>query len=259
MSQDLELAIQAAKQAGAVVKEMYGKTKKATSKGRLNDFVTATDIEAEKIIAEQLKQTGYSILGEETGTTDNQTRKKWIIDPIDGTINFIRGIPFFALSIALIEDVKDVIIGVVYDPIADECYWAEKNDGAYLNGEKIHVSKLGNFDGAIVLIEHNRSEQGKKDYLNASKKLILNKGAVVLRQGSSALMLCYIAKGSSDAFLSSGDEIYDIAGGLIIAKEAGAVISDWNGKKWENSDSYILASNPNIQNKVLERIAGIQK
>ena len=210
MSQDLELAIHAAKQSGKVIKDAYGNVK-GISRKALNDYVTSTDTEAEKIIVDLLKQTEYSIFGEESGTTDNQTRKKWVIDPIDGTINFIRNIPFFALSIALMEDNKEVILGVVYDPIADECYWAEKNEGAYLNGEKIHVSELDNFDGSLILIEHNRSEEGKKDYLDASRNLILNKGSVLLRQGSSALMLCYIAKGSSEAFLSSGDEVFDIA------------------------------------------------
>lgn len=257
MSQDLQFAIQAAKQAGEIIRKAYGLVKETKRKG-LNDYVTATDIKAEKIVVDILKQTGYSILGEESGTTDNQTSKKWIIDPIDGTTNFIRGIPFFALSIALLEDDKNLVLGVVYDPIADECYSAERNEGTFLNGEKIHVSNRSDFDGSLILIEHNKSEQGKRDYLDASTNLILNK-AVLLRQGSTALMLCYLARGSAEAFLSSGDELYDFAGGLLIAKEAGAIISDWKGQPWNDSSSFILASNPEIRDKILDKISEIQK
>ncbi len=135
MSKDLELAIQAAKQAGELIRQQYGKLKKITKKG-LNDFVTETDVEAEKIIIAALQPTGYSILGEESGLRNNKSRKKWVIDPLDGTNNFIRGFSFFAVSIALIEDDKNLILGVVYDPMADECFWAEKNSGAkHVNAE----------------------------------------------------------------------------------------------------------------------------
>lgn len=257
MSKDLELAIQAAKSAGRIIQAAYGDAKKITKKG-LNDFVTETDLQAERIIIEQLRQTGYSILGEETGETDNQSRKKWVIDPLDGTANFIRGFPFFAVSIALIEDDKNLVLGVVYDPIADECFWAERNEGAFMNGKKINVSQHGDFDGSVFLVEHGRSEKNQKDYLQALHHLMLDQGAVVLRQGSTALMLCYMAKGSAEAFLSCGDELYDFAAGLMIAKEAGANISDWNGKPWDNSNSFVLASNVEMREKILARLAGLQ-
>ena len=195
MSNDLKLAIDAAKQAGSIIKKAYGKVAKSKRKG-FNDFVTEIDLKAEKIVIQSLEQTGYSILGEESGKTDNQSRKKWVIDPIDGTSNFIRNIPFFAVSIALVEDDKNLILGVVYDPISDECYWAERGEGAYLNGKKIHISTKNNFDGAIVLLEHGRSDRDKTDYVNAMGKLMLGDGPSVLTQGSTALMLCYVAIGS---------------------------------------------------------------
>lgn len=258
ISNDLKLAIKAAKDAGKIIYAAYRKSKSIKRKG-LNDFVTATDLEAENAIIKTLQSTGYSIFGEETGRTENKTRKKWIIDPLDGTSNFIRSFSFFAVSIALIEDDKNLVLGVVYDPIAKECYWAERKKGAYVNGKKIKVSNHKDFDGAIILIEHGRSEKNKKDYILSMKNLILNKGALLLRQGSTALMLCYVAKGSAEAFLSCGDELYDYAAGLIIAKEAGAQISDWKGKIWDNSNSYILAANSEIRDKILKRISGIQE
>lgn len=259
MSYDLKVAIEAAKKAGEIIKEAYKKDKEVKDKGGSNNFVTETDSQAEKIIIEYLKQSGYSILGEESGLIENQSKKKWIIDPIDGTTNFIRGIPFFAVSIALLENSKNLVLGVVYDPIADECYWAERDKGAFLNGEKISISELSDFNGSIILIEHGRSEKNKEDFSEAWRKLTLNNGAPnILRQGSTALMLCYTARGSCEAFLSCGDELYDYAGGLIIVKEAGAVISDWHGKDWDNSSSYILVSNSKIQGKIIDRLSGIQ-
>jgi myo-inositol-1(or 4)-monophosphatase len=258
MSKDLELAIKAAKHAGHVILEAYYKSKKITKKG-VGDFVTATDVLAERIIIEELQPTGYSVFAEESGVTDNKSKKKWIIDPLDGTNNFIRGYSFFAVSIALLEDDKNLLLGVVYDPIANECYWAEKDHGAYVNGEKIQVNHEGGFEDAVLLIDHGRSEKSKKDYFNAVHKLTLGQGTCAMRHGSTALMLCYMARGKAEAFLSAGDEIYDYAGGLIIAKEAGAIISDWNGKPWDNSGSYILAVTPEVRTPLLEHISGIQQ
>lgn len=253
MSDDLKLAIQAVKQAGKIIKEAYGGVVEVKRKG-FNDSVTEIDVKAERIIVKLLKRTGYSIFGEESGKSDSGSRKKWIIDPIDGTSNFIRGIPFFAVSVALIENDRQLVLGVVYDPISDECYWAERNKDAYLNGKKIHASSKADFDGSVILIEHGRAEESKIACLSVMGKLMLDDGPLILRQGSTALMLCYVAKGSCEAFLSSGDELYDYAGGLIIAKEAGVIISDWKGKPWDNSSSYILAASPILQKKILKRL-----
>lgn len=257
MSGDLILAKRAAEKAGNIIREDYTKTK-TISKKAINDYVTETDVKAEKSIISDLKSTGYSFLGEESGEINKHTRKRWIIDPLDGTNNFIHGIPFFSTSIALMDG-DEILLGVVYDPITKECFSAEKTKGAYMNGIKIKVSNRDDFDGSNILIEHNRSERSIKDFVTALTKLLKNKGPVLLRQGSTALMLCYVANGSAEAFLSAGDAIYDYAAGLIIAKEAGAIISDWKGNKWDNSNSYILASNPGLNDKILKRLKGIQR
>lgn len=259
MSKDLELAIEAAKQAGKIIKDNYYKTKTITEKG-LDDFVTETDTEAEKVILEHLKQTGYSILAEETGETDNQSTKKWVIDPLDGTTNFIRDIPFFAVSIALIENDKDLILGVVYNPISDECFYAEKNMGAYLNDRKISVQDKGDFfRRSRIIFDYNRSPKSRNDYVQAITQIMKKDIFSAVTYGSTALELCYLAKASNEAFMSCGDKLYDYAGGLIIAKEAGAEISDWNGKPWDNSNSYILAVNPKIREELLNTVKGIQQ
>lgn len=257
MSKDLELAVKTAKEAGKIVRENYDK-KKLIRRKSVNEFVTDTDLKVEQFIESQLAQTGYSFLGEETGEKKGASTKKWVIDPIDGTCNFIRGNSFFAVSIALINDDHELLFGVICDPMANECYWAEKNKGAYMNDILIKTSEEAQLAPAIVLMEHGYSEDSKMDFLQCYKQLTLNEGPCMLRQGSTALMLCHVAKGAFDAFLSCGDSLYDYAAGLIIAEEAGAVISDWNGKPWNNSSSYILASNKPLKDLIIKRISGIQ-
>jgi len=253
MSKDLELAIEAAKEAGKIIKENYTKAKTITEKG-VNDFLTETDTQAEKVIITKLKQTGYSILGEETGEIDNQSSKKWVIDPLDGTTNFIRSIPFFAVSIALIENDTNILLGVVYNPIFDECYSAEKNMGTYMNGKKITINDTGIFNNSRIIFDYNRSAQARIDYTETVAKIMKNETLSITTYGSTALELCYLAKGSAEAFISCGDKIYDYAGGLIIAKEAGAEVSDWKGKTWDNSSSYVLATNPRVRDEIIKCI-----
>lgn len=257
MSKDLKLAIQTAKKAGKIIRDNYKKFKRISSKSS-NDFVTETDIQVERFIIKQLTHTGYSYFGEESGEKLRQSNKKWVIDPIDGTTNFIRGYPFFAVSIALIKNNKELILGVIYDPIADECYWAENNKGAHMNGMKIETNKENKIESAVILMDHGSLENDKKQFLKCVNQITLNKGPAVLRQGATSLMLCYIANGRFDAFLSCGDKLYDYAAGLIIAKESGASISDWNGKSWDNSSSYILASNAQLKKQIIRRISNIQ-
>lgn len=257
MSNDLRLAIQTAKQAGEIIRDNYGKVQSVTQKAR-HELVTETDKKAELLIIAKLQRTEYSFYGEETGHTYTKSSKKWIIDPLDGTSNFIRGFPFFAVSIALIEDNKNLVLGVIYDPITQSCYFAERNSGAYLNNKKIYVSEQGNFAYSVVLMDHGSSKKNNSDFLLALTKLTQNNGVSVLRLGATALPLCYVSKGSFEAFLSCGDKLYDYAAGLIIAKEAGAIISDWNGNPWDNSSSYILAAPPQLQDSALKRLVGLQ-
>ncbi|MBU0766450.1 inositol monophosphatase [Patescibacteria group bacterium] len=256
MSSDLDLAIKAAKKAGNHIRKQFGKEQYIFKKGE-NDYVTKTDKEAEEIILYTLNKTGYSVLGEETGENIKQSPKKWIIDPIDGTINYIKGVPFFAISIALMNS-NELMLGVVYDPIAKECYWAEKNTGSFLNGKRINVSKKKSFEGVVALMTHGRSPQCQQEYLKATSKLMLECRMPVFNQGSTALMLALIARGSYDAFLCCGDALYDYAGGLIIAKEAGAKISDWHGKEWDNSNNYVLVANNELSEIISAGIADIQ-
>ncbi len=251
MSSDLDSAINAAKKAGEIIQSAYQNKKNIVKKGNL-DFVTNIDIQVEKKIFEHLKCTEYSFKGEETGEIKKKSNKKWIIDPIDGTYNFIHTIPFFAISIALMEGDNKLLLGVVYNPITQECYWAENGEGAYMNGIPILVSQQKNIHESIFLMEHGHLDESKNKYLQCMTQLMLKKNVDVFRQGSSAIMLCLFAKGAFDAFLCCGDELHDYAAGLIIAKEAGAIISDWKGNEWNNSSNYILATNKELKKQIVE-------
>ena len=256
MNDDLKAAIYAAKCAGKFVRDNYETTKTISVKGK-HDFATNVDIEAERIIFNALKPHGYSFLGEESGETSSSNKKQWIVDPIDGTSNYICGIPFFAISIGLMSGNK-LVLGVVYDPLRDECYWAHKGSGSYLNGQKLRVSNTLKFGESFVLIEHGRSDKAIEKYIELTKHLMTKKGTAIMRQGSTALMLCYVAKGSSPAFISYGDELYDYVAGLLIAEEAGAKVTDWVGQQWNNSSSYILASTPSVQDEIIDRVKLLQ-
>ena len=162
------------------------------------------------------------------------------------------------MSIALIEDNKSLVLGVIYDPITLSCYFAEKNSGAYLNDKQIYVSKQSNYESSVILMDHGYSKKSNSDFLLALANVTQNNGAQVLRLGATALPLCYTSKGAFEAFLSCGDKLYDYAAGLIIAKEAGAIISDWNGNPWDNSSPYILVTPPQLQQNILKRLTGLQ-
>jgi len=257
MTADLTLAISAAKAAGAIIRDGYNQKKIITKKGT-GDYVTTIDMQAEQSIRETLGTTDYSFLGEESGETRTLSTKKWVVDPLDGTSNFIRGIPFFAVSIGLIENERELKLGVVYDPLRDECFWAQKGTGAFLNGERISVSGAKDFEDAVILVEHGRSQLAINTFVAAIKNLTPNGGAGIFRQGTTALMLCYVAKGSATAFLSCGDELYDFAAGLVIAKEARARVSDWRGHAWTRDSAYVLASAPAVWAEVTRRVRDLQ-
>lgn len=127
-----------------------------------------------------------------------------------------------------------------------------------MNDIKIQVNEEENMKSAILLMDHGSLEKDKKEFLQCFSQITMEQGPAILRQGATALMLCLVAKGSFEAFLSCGDQLYDYAAGLIIAQEAGAIISDWNGKIWDNSNAYILASNKQLHNKIIKKISNIQ-
>ncbi len=255
MSKDLLLAIKAAKKAGIVVKKGFGHVKQIDFKQNRNDFVTEVDRQSEKIIVEVLSKSGYSFLAEEGGRTDNHSCFTWVVDPLDGTRSFSTSIPLFCISIALMNG-DDILLGVIFNPLSGELFFAESGKGAFLNGSKLSVSERNFESGSLVFVNSGWGELSRSHYVQAVSRL---RNLCSLRYfGTTALELCYVAAGRGDAFMSSGDCLWDYAAGILIVRESSGIVTDWNGKNWNNGNSFILATNRKIHGEISEKIKGIQ-
>ena len=239
ISANLNIMIKAAEKASKILIRDFGELEKlqVSSKGP-SDFVTNSDKKAEKIIIEELtKRKKFSILSEEIGEIKNSDKDNyWIIDPIDGTTNFLHGIPHFAISIAL-KTKNEIISGLIFDPIKNEMFYAEKNNGAYFNNQRIRVSKKKDINQCLF------ATGGKKEISNN-----LN----TRKSGSAALDLAYVGAGRYDGCFQNSLNIWDIAAGIIIVKEAGGKINDLS--YLYNEDIQVLAGSNNIYEKMLENL-----
>ena len=241
ISANLNLMIKACEKASKILIRDFGEIEKLqVSKKGPSDFVTNSDLKTEKIIIEELTKgrPDYSIISEENGVKNNKDNKNtWIIDPIDGTINFLHGIPHFATSIALKHN-DEIISGLIFDPIKDEMFYAEKDNGAFLNNKRIRVSKKNNI----------------KECLFATGGLIDKKMEFSFRKsGSAALDMAYIACGRYDGYFQKNLHLWDIAAGLILVKEAGGMT---NKIDLDNHDDLkIIATSPDINEKLMDKLS----
>ena len=241
ISANLNIMIKASEKASKILIRDFGEIEnlQVSKKGPL-DFVTNSDLKAEKIIIEELKKgrPNYSILSEENGIETNKDKNNtWIIDPIDGTVNFLHGVPHFAISIALKSN-NEIVSGLIYDPIKDEMFFAEKNNGAFFNNQRIRVSKKIDI----------------KDCLFVTGGKIDNDYDFVYRKsGCAALDLAYVASGRYDGYFQKKLNLWDVAAGIVIVKEAGGIINDLDLDKNENIK--IIASSSNIISKLEEKLS----
>ena len=239
ISANLNIMIKACEKASKILIRDFGELENLqVSKKGPKDFVTNADIKAEKIIIEELKKArpNYSIISEENGVEKNKDETNfWIIDPIDGTTNFLHGVPHFAISIAL-QSNNEMVCGLVYDPIKDELFYAEKNHGAYFNNQRIRVSKKREIDECLFAV-------GKGKY---------NPDLIYRRSGSAALDLAYVASGRFDGYFQNNLNLWDIAAGIIIVKEAGGIINEIDLSSLKNIK--VLASSAEINTKFIEKI-----
>ena len=240
ISANLNIMIKAAEKASKVLIRDFGELEKlqVSSKGP-SDFVTNSDKKVEKIIIEELKKTrkNFSIIGEEIGELKNSDKENfWIIDPIDGTTNFLHGIPHFAISIALRKK-EEIISGLIFDPIKNEMFYAEKNNGAFFNNQRIRVSKKKKIEECLFAT-------GGKNEINNT----LNNR----RSGSAALDMAYVGAGRYDGYFQKDLNIWDIAAGIIIVKEAGGKINDINCSTIK--DHQVLAASNAVYEKMIENI-----
>ena len=240
ISPNLNIMIKAAEKASKILIRDFGELEKlqVSSKGP-SDFVTNSDKKVEKILIEELTKSRnkFSIISEEIGEVKNSDKDNyWIIDPIDGTSNFLHGIPHFAISIALKSN-KEIVSGLVFDPIKNEMFYGEKNNGAYFNNQRIRVSKKKNLDECLF------ATGGKNEILNS-----LN----VRKTGSAALDMAYVGAGRYDGYFQKNLNIWDIAAGIIIVNEAGGKINDINYSS--NEVSKILAGSNSVYDKMIENL-----
>ena len=240
ISANLNIMIKASEKASKILIRDFGEIEKLqiSVKGP-SDFVSSADTKTEKIIISELMKAkkNYSILSEEDGSKINTDSKNvWIIDPIDGTTNFLHGVPHFAISIALKSD-NEIVSGVIYDPIKDEMFYAEKNNGAFFNNQRIKVSKKKNIQSCLF-------GTGGKEKIETD--------LITRKSGSAALDMAYVAAGRYDGYFQNNLNLWDIAAGIIIVKEAGGIINEINLS--ENDNIKIRASSTAINEKMLKKL-----
>ena len=226
-----------------------------SSKGP-GDFVTSADKRTEKILVEELQKAhpDYGIITEETGVINkSNTKNRWIIDPIDGTFNFMNGIPQFAISIGY-EEENEIKCGVIFNPISNEMFCAEKGGGAYLNNARIRVSNKSKIKDALIVTGGPKGESKIKDKIFSEYINVSNNVANVRKFGSAALDVAYVACGRFDGYWQRELNYWDIAAGIIILKEAGGFIDFFEEDKNTPLKKNILASNSFIHEELRKLI-----
>ncbi len=240
ISANLNVMIKASEKASKILIRDFGEIEKLqVSKKGPSDFVTNSDIKTEKIIIEELKKAkpNYSIISEENGTEKNKDgNNTWIIDPIDGTVNFLHGIPHFAISIALKSN-NEIISGLIFDPIKNEMFYAEKNNGAFFNNQRIRVSKKNEINDCLFVTGGKIKNEPELPYR---------------KSGCAALDMAYVASGRYDGYFQNDLNLWDIAAGIILVKEAGGILNEMDLSITKNIR--IIASSGDIRSKLLEKL-----
>ena len=238
----LNIMIRASEKASKIIFRDFGEIENLqVSKKGPRDFVTKTDKRVEEILIDQLSKSkkNFSFLTEESGKIEKNDKDKiWIIDPIDGTTNFLHGIPHFAISIALKVD-NEIQSALIHDPIKNEIYFAERNTGAYFNNHRIRVSKKNNLDDCLF----SSNSVGNKFAFQS-----LN----IRNFGCAALDLAYVASGRLDGYFHNNINLWDVAAGILIVKEAGGTLNDMS--KYDDESINIRAASRKIFPKMMEKL-----
>jgi myo-inositol-1(or 4)-monophosphatase len=248
---EAELAGEAAREAGREILELLGKKTRVIMKGEI-DPVTEADLRSEKAILDFIGRRfpGDSILTEEAGERKRDPERQWIIDPLDGTVNFAHGFPMFAVSIAL-QAHGEIVAGVVLNPVLNECFEARKGCGAFLNGQAIAVSRTASLRESLLAtgFPYNVHQEHQRILEHLRKMLTQAQG--IRRPGSAAIDLCYVAAGRLDGFWEEGLKPWDTAAGMVILQEAGGRISTYDGRPFTPYEKDLVASNPMIHDAMI--------
>lgn len=253
MRKELEVAILAAKAGGTILKDYFETSVEHEEKDD-NSFVTEADKRSEATIRGILTREfpDHNILGEEEGYDDKQSAYSWIIDPLDGTTNFMNAIPIFCVSLALMRG-GDVVVAAVYNPVTASLFCATKGGGARWNGRRVHVS--GNETKNVIVTFGKSSKKEDAAHVNTLFVAIQKYGYKVRHLGSAALELAYLARGGTEGFVNCGTRLWDYAAGALLVLEAGGTITDWKGEKWKSSERYFVASNGRVHEHLLKETA----
>lgn len=244
----------AARKAARTMKRDFGEIEQLqVSRKGPSDFVSAADLKAEKTLRTELEKgrPKFGFLLEESGEIQGaDKRHRWIIDPIDGTTNFLHGIPHFAISIGLQMD-EEIIAGLVYNPVTNEMFYAEKGKGAFLNDHRLRVSARSDLGDSIIATGIPfRGIPGHSSFLNRLER-VMKVTAGVRRMGTASLDLAYVAAGRYDGFWEVGLKPWDIAAGLLLVQEAGGFISDIEGGRTMLATGDVVSANPRIHGPLL--------
>lgn len=250
----LDFAIQTARDAGRVLAEKFGRASLAVTRKGDIDLVTESDLAAERLIVERIRShyPRHSILTEEAGELlreDGSGEFKWIIDPLDGTTNYAHGYPCFCVSVAL-ERAGEIVVGVVYDPVRDELFAAERNGGAALNGRPVRVSNIDDLNGAMLCTGFPYDVRERGEFARHFASFIMHAQSV-RRDGAAALDLAYVACGRFEGFWEEGLRPWDVAAGKLLVEEAGGRVTRYDGSPFHVYTPPILASNGLVHEQMM--------
>jgi len=247
-----DFAINLARDAGNLLKEKFNSKHEVHYKGEIN-LVTEADKMSEDLIIAAINSSfpDHGILSEESPAQNSQAMLRWIIDPLDGTTNYAHGYPVFCVSIAL-ENEGVIVLGVIYDPLREDMFVAERGKGAYLNGKKLKVSPTATLSRSLLATgfpyDIRMSKDNNLNYFN----LMAVEAQAIRRAGAAALDIAYLAAGRFDGFWELKLKPWDTAAGCLMVEEAGGVISDIAGQKWHLQSPNLLASNALIQDQMMD-------
>ena len=258
----LNVMIKAARKASRTLKRDFGELERlqVSLKGPAN-FVTAADRRTEEILREELEQArpGYGFVGEEGGAREGSDRThRWIVDPVDGTLNFLHGIPHFAISIAL-EREGTIIAGVVYNPANDELFTAERGKGAFLNDQRLRVAARNRLAEAVIACALPHPSRGDGELTRREHLAVQDKVAGLRRFGAAALDLAWVAAGRLDGYWERGLSPWDMAAGIALVREAGGYISDLDGREDMMKTGGIVAGNEAIHRELLRALKDVRQ
>ncbi|GIV54549.1 MAG: inositol monophosphatase [Candidatus Kapaibacterium sp.] len=254
------VAITAARVAGALLRNNFDQTKQLRYKEGVHNIVTDSDLAAEQRILGTIRSAfpTHAVLAEEAGSQSASSPYRWIVDPLDGTVNFAHGVPIFSVSIA-VEFEGAVVVGVVYHPMLDELFSARRGQGAFLNGKRLEVSSCAELADAFLVTGFPYNIASFPEYSEEHFAALVRRGIPIRRLGSAALDLAYVAAGRFDGFWEVGLHPWDIAAGTLLITEAGGTVSAYDGSPHTLDTRTIVASNGRIHRQLVEFLTQHQR